>query len=370
MIQQFNAIHAALSEEINDIREKITSSTTNDSRANFLYADGSVVLPYRAENSLQMIGASRAYGHSFTHFNTFINASGSLVDDNGILKVPGANKKLLATYANMMTTSDNIGKFYGMLIMFDEKKLNPLHPIIAAMITAGEIRLPDTFTLVMYPYAARRMVDTTYADSYKVDIVSMLTSIRSSQFLPTVSYRAQNNMVTDTRTLVTEDIGRVNVRFQENGESIRNAVIPVQLTTRGIVYPYYGLIESHGGGGNNYTSRNLYPCLSGNIDTQSEGSGQTCVGDLNNNAFSSLYVLANMNIDSMYFSDVYTDGSIDFISACQSVSAEFLAAAAGLSFDEDENNSEPESESNSAPSEDESSSESTETEDACDVCVS
>ena len=374
MIQQFNAIHASLVEEINDVREKITSSETNNSRSNFVYADGSVVLPI-TDSGFDMIGSEEAFGDDPGAYSDLIGSSHSMVEDNAILKIPRATKALLATYANMMVQEENIGKFYGMLIVDGDKKLNPMHPIIATMITAGEISLSETFTIIVYPYRSRIRPNMDNVGRYSKEIVGMTAKIRSTQYLPTIAYRANRNMNDDVRGM-SENVNTSSISFSESGARVSHAVIPVHLTTISIVYPYYGLIHSQGGGGDGYQSRHLYPCLSGNIDTMGSGRGQTCVGDLNSSAFSSLYVLSNMNINSMYFSEIISRDSYDFISACQSVSAEFLAAAAGLSFDEEDPEEEnetpeeaPENSSDTDEVEDETPVEEAQEEESCDVCV-
>ncbi len=330
---QFNAVHAAINEEINDVRESVSNEAINNSRASHVYADGSVVLPI-SDGGLEMIGRD-AVDNNLYYYTRYVGEPGtSFVQDDDIIKVPRANKKLLGAYAKMMAEDSNIGKFYGMIIVDNGKKFNPLHPIIAAMIASGEIRLSPSFTLIVYPFREQRGVHDDKVQEFMEEIVKMMTVIRSAQYLPTISYQPSNSLRTDILNSIQNN-GDTNINFSERGDSIQHTVIPVQLATTGIVYPYYGLIMSHRVPGGPYESRHLYPVLSGNIDTMSRRNGQTCVGSLNNYAFSSLYVLSNMNIQSMYFSDVYSIHTDDFIAACQKVSAEFLATAVGISTDED-----------------------------------
>ncbi len=330
MIQQFNALHAALGEEINDIRNKMTSENTNNSRSNYLYADGSVVLPV-SDSHFDMVGAEyRNLFENRFHYEKFITTPDSMVKDEDILKIPNANKKLLAVYANMMAEEENIGVFYGMLVIDGDMKINPLHPVIAAMITAREIRLSDKFTIIVYPYSERKVIDADKLSTMSKEIINMIPQIRDTQYIPSISYVPSNSLSIDIKNMVENTEG-TTIRFRESGDSVRSAIIPVQLTTKGIVYPYYGLVHSQGGIGDSYVSRNLYPCLSGNIDTTGLGMGTTCVGDLSSSAFASLYVLSNMNIRSLYFPEVYTELSVGFIQACQNISAEFLSIMSGVS---------------------------------------
>jgi len=366
MIQQFNAVHASLNEEISDLRDGISSTEVNDSRGNYVYTDGSVALPVRQNEEYRMIGESEVFNSSLITYTRYIGETGSYVDDSGILKIPAANKKLLAVYANMMVQEENRGRFYGMIVVDGDRKINPMHPVIAAMIAAREIRLSDTFTIIMYPYQEQKSINTDFSEKYSKEIVEMLSSIRNEQYLPSISYAPTNSLDNDIRAMVS-DVNGVSITFRSNGDRINDVIIPVQLATTSIVYPFYGLIHSSNNGGGSYTSNHLYPCLSGNIDTMSTGRGQTCVGSLNNYSFSSLYVLSNMNIRSMYFSEVFSAASDNFIAACQSVSAEFIAAAAGMSFDEDSNDSNEESNdesNNSIPVEEEQARE-----ESCEPCA-
>lgn len=238
------------------------------------------------------------------------------------------NKKILGLYANMMCSDEQKGMFYGMTISYDSKKLNPLHPVIAAMITAGEIRLPDEFTIIVYPYAHKAFIDDDYAEEYKKEIIEGITQIREEQHLPSVTYRANGSESSDIQNFTNNS--EYSISFNETGENTQCAVIPVQLATSGVTYPYYGLIMSDRTHRDSYLSTNLYPCLSGNIDVSTNRNGQTCVGELSNSVFASLYVLSNMNINSLYYTDIYTSETLTFVHACQSVSAAFISAWAGI----------------------------------------
>ena len=357
MFNQFNAIHASLNEELADLRDKITSVETNDSRGSYFYADGSVALPVHKQDR-EMIAVRAAHNYDRISWESYLGNDGK-VDQSKIMKVKGS-KQTLAAFADMMTTKDNIGRFYGMILSYGDKKINPLHPVIAMMIAAGEIVLPEEFTIIVYPYLHRVEVDMSKVDEYSKELVVMISEIRADQYIPDISYAPSNNLRNDIQSLLTNE--NHVVRFRESGVRVVTAVIPVHLATKQIVFPYYGLIRSHSGsGGSSYYSGNLFPCLSGNIDTRGQDGGQTCVGELNNAAFSSLYVLSNMNIDSMYFGDVYTIESDNFIQSCQSVSAAFLLAAAGMTATEEEAEEPTES-----PVEDEASNEYAE--ESCESC--
>jgi len=331
MFNQFNALHASLNEEIHDIREKNTSVA--DARRNsFLYEDGSVVLPVHSDNWRQ-IARGRVEGHDRRHYEYFFGNSdhSGKINEKEIMKVQG-NKEILASFANMMVQPEHKGKFYGMTISFDGKKMNPLHPMIASMITAGEIHIPETFTIIVYPYMDTQYLNEDYSEEYSRDIIELITRVREEQHLPTISHRASNNLESDTNGFLLND--SYSVSFREEGSNVPYALIPVQLATNGITYPYYGLIESRRADGA-YSSRNLFPCLSGNVDTIMDGRGNTCVGDLSNSMFASLYVLANMNIQSLYYQEVVTDAVYDFVHASITVSSAFLSAWAGINKEDE-----------------------------------
>jgi hypothetical protein len=329
MVGQFNGIHAALCEEINDIRESVISEDLNNSRSSFVYADGSIVIPVDGMSGFPIIGRGITSSESrLTYEHLFTNGE-SAVRDEGIMKIRGANMKVLATYADLFTQKDEQGSLFGMVVVYDNKKINPLHPIISAMMASGELRLPETFTIILYTYHRKKELEQDAVNKCTEELIPVIEHVMKTKALPTIRYRATNSLSSEVRRLI-DGVSNVSVSFTESGDHINHAIIPVQLATRGIVYPYYGIVYSEGGAGNSYSSRNMSPMLSGNIDTRGEAFGQTCVGSLNNYSFSSLYVLSNMNIDSMYFSEIFYVGNFAFIQACQNMSAEILASLAGI----------------------------------------
>lgn len=328
---QLNALHAAINEEIHNIGESVTSTSANDSRANYLYADGSVVTPIVSRDEMLVIGEVSRRNSDFKLITYLFGTNESIVKDDSILKVSNANIRLLASYANKMHTEWK-GRFYGAVIVDGDRKFNPFHPMIALMIAAGDIVLSDTFTLIMYPYSIDIDIDDDKSEEYFADLASSLTISRSERYLPELRYVAHATEMDNIRSaLLHQD--SFSVRFLEDGGKIQNALIPVHLATNSLIYPYYGMILSCSETDGSYASTNLYPCLSGNINTRSDSYGTTCVGELSDNAFTSLYVLSNMNTQSMYSSELLPVGIETFIHACQAVSAEFLAFAAGMSFD-------------------------------------
>jgi len=332
MVNQLNMIHAAINEEIIDVQEKNTNESVNLSRSSYVYGDGSVVFPMRDTSSVVPAGDGSYDHEDCMNINELIGEPQSRVRDADILKVPNANIRILAAYAKMFTDDTNMGSFYGMVIVDGGKKLNPLHPVIASMIMTKEIKLSDTFTIIVYPYASGRehVPHETMVDRYSSKIISLISAIRENRYLPEVRYTPGESFRDTARKALLDGVQRCLIPFREGGSEIREALIPVHLATRGIVYPYYGMIKSwKGSTGGAYMSGNYFPMLSGNVDTYSTSGGSTCVGDLSNYSFTSLYVLSNMNILSLYFHEVLTYEYEDFVCACQLVSAGFLGFAAG-----------------------------------------
>ena len=327
MFKQFNALYAGLNEEISDIRKMNTESNTesNSDRNSFLYKDGSVVLPIES-STWDTIGGEHVNRNSRITYQRLFGAeySDSYVDDEGILKVHKGSKKILASLAAMIVEPDNVGKFYGMTISYQNKKLNPLHPVIAGMITAGEIILEETFVIVLYPYKYKAEVDYERMEEYSKDIVNGITAIRGEQHRPSISYQVTNSELEDIQSFTNNSSH--SIEFREDGRNVNYAMIPVQLATEGVTYPYYGLIFSDRSGGGEYKSKNIYPCLSGNIDTATRYDSRTCLGELSSSVFGSLYVLSNMNVNSLYFSDLFTSETLTFVASCQKVSSAFLGA--------------------------------------------
>lgn len=332
MVNQLNMLHAAINEEIMDVRDKNVNDEVNAARANYVYGDGSVVFPMDSLDDVVPIGDGSYDYEDCGHINDLLGESHSLIRDGDILKVPNANIQILAAYARMFASEENLGSFYGMVIVDGAKKVNPLHPVIASMIMTKEMHLSGTFTIIVYPYRAggEHTPSMSRVDAFSSRLISMISTIREERYLPQISYACSESYRDTAQKALLNGLNHCPIPFREGGQEVRGAMIPVHLATRGIVYPYYGMIKSRKSPGSSYASGNLFPMLSGNIDTYSDSYGSTCVGDLSNYAFSSLYVLSNMNINSLYFYKVLTYEFRDFVCACQTVSAGFLGFAAGL----------------------------------------
>lgn len=321
MYEMYNGMHAAFNEEIHDLREKMTSFAVNISRSSYVYEDGSVVIPSLYDD--RRIISKEYLEDSYLKSFDFLIGDNGKVDDSAILRINDANKKLLSMYASMF--ANETGSFYGMIIVDGDKKFNPLHPIISMMIVAGEIQLSDSFTIIVYPYKSiEEDFDTYLIEEFASEITELIVEVRETQRLPNIYYRTGNSLETDIKNSIG-GIEHLRIPFIETGDRVETAIIPVQLATTSIVYPYYGLILSRGGDGEQYRSRNKFPLLSGNINTGISGAGDTCVGELNSSSFTSLYVLSNMNTNSMFGDDVIGVTYKEFIQACQNVSAEILS---------------------------------------------
>jgi len=336
MVNQLNALHAAINEEIADVYAKNSDESVNSSRASYVYGDGSVVFPVEpgtCDSGIDLVG-SNDEEDDHEHINRLIGESDSMVRDGDILKVPNANLKILASYAKMFTDDENMGTFYGMVIVDNGKKINPLHPIIASMIMTKEIILSDTFAIIVYPYRAgmEHTPSQDIIDEYSSSLISIMSKIRDRRYLPNIKHMPREPLEEVSKKALINGVEHCSITFRETGNEVREAIIPVQLATRVIVYPYYGMIRSSKSSMEDsaYNSGNCFPMLSGNVDSYSVSPGSTCVGELSNRSFSSLYVLSNMNILSMYFHDILRPGYKNFVCACQLVSAAFLGFAAGI----------------------------------------
>lgn len=217
---------------------------------------------------------------------------------------------------------------YGILInLGSDKRLNPLHPLVAQAISTGVIRLPDTFEVIIYPMTKEQKISQKGLETNVTAAVSILNFTNENGQTAREVIKPKNSLYSDINNLAkTTDPLNFTVEFQSKESStMRNVITPVQFASDGVVTPYYGIIQSeHRESG--YRSQQLSPMLSGNIQTGSTEFGTTCTGDLSSSRYSSLHVLNGLNLNSAYFKDTVSVSSFHWIKACQLISIEILCA--------------------------------------------
>lgn len=213
---------------------------------------------------------------------------------------------------------------YGIIINLGRnRRINPLHPMVAQALASGKITLPEDFEVIVYPMTKSQKISQDDLETNVTAIVEVVNFLNVNSLLAIEKSKPKNSVFQDIRSLM-QSPNPLNhtIEFQSDSEDIQNVLIPVQLASDGIMTPYYGILESKFDG-SSYKTRQISPMLSGNTQGL-QNWGSTCTGDLSSSRYSSLHVLNGFNINSAYFTDTVNNASYHWIKACQLVSIEIL----------------------------------------------
>jgi hypothetical protein len=212
------------------------------------------------------------------------------------------------------------------MIADEDRRYNLLHPVVSAMLIAGTIKLSSKITAVLYRYEEKKEVDEELSSNYEDQIKDVCAYIIRKKTSPSLSLEPRTSLREDIKSIVFDS--DYEIQFRERNSNSDMIAIPVQLATNGgLTMPWYSLIYTHKNYGGGYSSVNLFPMSSGNVSSQfGNSAGGTCTGNHDSSMFSSLYVLNNMNISSMYFNACVPIDVASFVDACQRVSLFVLKA--------------------------------------------
>ena len=257
-----------------------------------------------------------------------------IVQAQEVVKMPNANVEILVSLLDaILEEKEDKLTFFGVLIVTESGlRMNPLHPFIATLINDGSLQLPPSFTIMVYPLSgnSQETIDMNmFADSIEqiADVTSFLKSntvVQASQYAEFLGL--------DNSRIMKDDIGERHFRFSDISAEDKIAATPVQfLVGNGVLYPFYGLIQSEkvdrDGDGMAYYSQNLFPFRSPNINTDyNEGLGGTCTGSESNRLFKSLPVMNMGNMGSPYHHDCIPWYWSSFIKAAQQFSASLITS--------------------------------------------
>ena len=217
---------------------------------------------------------------------------------------------------------------YGMLIIEKTgERYNPFHPFIAKAISKGDIVLPSNFKIVIYSFVnnvsnvCMRNEDLTLiADSLTLYGNKNSKTSRSTLESPSDIARKFTNKNTNLYDL--------SFSYNEHNEN-KYCLVPIQKMSRGIVYPYYGLVSGEFSNTYGYRTMNIYPIMSGNISNAGSFTySSTCLGGGSPMVYKEMSVLNDMNIDSLYHDYLFSSSTRanEFILACQAVSISLLTS--------------------------------------------
>jgi len=335
-MEVLNLMHAAFNQEIHDIRSGM--SYANAASGKITYEDGSVAIPTSGENRLDAIVnpildngtvlSNQLNGDDFddaiTRFHTSLTSANDLVRcaTQKLQRVDNASMETIMTIAESLMNGAQ-EQFYGIVISDGSKKVNILHPIMATLIATGQIEIGSNISAMIYSNACDGEINYDHVSAYEEQLKRSVAEVMGHIKIPQISLQARGNYIDDVLNFLRDQQGAA-ISTRERSSNTENVFIPVQLASNGLIIPYYGMIHSSWRDGT-YRSENIYPMLSGNVgNTIFTGFGSTCTGDLNSSMFTSLHVLSNMNINSMYFGSTVPNGYKSFVTACQRVSMRLL----------------------------------------------
>ena len=157
-IKVHNILHGAVNQAID---EMFSGMTVNDSTTgNYEYPDGSMVLPLSGDTltgqRINIRQKSTADGEIAKKIYAEELLKQITAADN-IKRVKGCTIGLAEAILAEFNLEANRGTLYGLLIVSEEgAKINILHPVVSMMIAAGEMTIPETFTLLIFPFPEKK----------------------------------------------------------------------------------------------------------------------------------------------------------------------------------------------------------------------
>ena len=237
---------------------------------------------------------------------------------SNILKLDGNIDILKDILIDLFVNKDS--SIYGILVIQGNERYNIMHPIIAKMISTGEIKLKETFKIVVYSYVDRyKLRDASTLDSNVERIVDITNMIQSNGYKAKGAIIYENNVNIEEASRQELYNDATFAFSMEGGARPEYGIAPVQLMSAEIAIPYYGIIGSKTDGGE-YYSVDLAPMMSGNLDRYIGGSTEwwnTCTGDESNRYFKSLFVMNNMNLNSLYYESILDGDFRQWVFDCQ-----------------------------------------------------
>ncbi len=324
-VNQFNILHSGVVQELSELRD--SAKEERSSSGKYLYDDGSIVIPIAQQLELDVFKDEHndSSSDSFREYRTmFSNARyfhGEVARGHSTLQgFKSIDIKMLISVIDELAKEE--GMFYGVMIADGHRRYNILHPIVAMMIAGGEIQLSDTVEAVLFQYKTKRDISKESAELYIEKIEQFIGFAMNKKEKPIHSLEPRRSISDDVRNFVEN--GDALVSFRESSSNVRDILIPVQFATEVLTVPWYGMINTVKSG-SGYLSRNIFPVLSGNVSSiYMDSYGSTCTGNHDSSMYSSLYVLNNMNIGSMYFGEAVPPDIHDFVVACHKVSIGIL----------------------------------------------
>lgn len=215
-------------------------------------------------------------------------------------------------------------------------RLNVLHPVVAQSIIDGEyshvVPLNEEGTLYIYEYRNTSIYkqDEKFADEIIERWTEILTVVTANSTSPNVTLKCNTNMDALCQSIRggNQQIATAQIAFAESGNNPSKVVTPLMFVTQGMLFPYYGAVQSRYSGGR-YESRDLMHWGSCNLDHRRDigAWSSTCTGNLSNGVYASLRVLTNLNTGSPHHTDVITNKGSDvktYVKITQEITVQLL----------------------------------------------
>lgn len=212
---------------------------------------------------------------------------------------------------------DSNADIYGMIWASTKNnniRLNILHPIVVQSILAGEyshvVPLTEAGTLYIYEYrspSSSFKLEEPFSDEVIERWAEILEVVSTKSMAPNVTLKCTTNMESLCQSIRSGStpINSATVNFNEAGNNPPKVITPLMFVTQGMLFPYYGAVQSRYSGGR-YESRDLMHFGSCNLDHRRDigAWSSTCTGNLSNSVYASLRVLTNLNTGSPHHTDV------------------------------------------------------------------
>lgn len=345
--QAHSVLAFAMFESINDILES-NATRTSERETTFVDREGNMYLPLNekadpADGRLPVMckHSDKTLRGRFMGFADF--RSQYLGDDITSIRY---NKNINVAILLQQLAADR--NTYGVLLKAGEFIINPLHPMIAFMIAAKLIEIPEEGELHIFPWNTSALRDKVPAADFDNEatrfyyeefnkVYAMAGNIIAGEQIvghnPVIDEHYLEMLT--TRPVWTET-GKVNVRVNrqiiKSGDHPVGLLVPFQIAADGIFTPYYGM-----GAVDDPTSSvrgfNLTPMKSGNFNTNRDEaltrvhSGNVCTGSNSSSTKRGWLTLSRVNLGSMFYGDIINvDETFEYLHSAKKASADIWSA--------------------------------------------
>lgn len=355
---------------LKDMVQRNTFETVVSDQVQFVNDKGDIYIPYTKKYSAFRDGDNSfpkfiPGGHNgenprmrdmiyFQDFKAeYIDPNITTISYNKAISISSMLKQLSAepkVYGVVLQYARGRGKAHG--------SINPMHPMVAFLIMAGLLELPEEGKLHIFEYKDSMVSRTSEfnatqkkeIDGYKTDYEKFF-AIAGDIHKEPVKIKQHSTISDSTISAVIDDpfIENINATveiFKDTSgagqtRDIKSLIVPNQLVMDGTASPYYGIANIIDPTHDNIKGVGLGPMVTGNISLhRNDGSDTTypefqrtandhnvCTGSENSVIPRGWFTLSKVNLSSMYFSDVIDrDKVFPFIQASKDLSLDIWSA--------------------------------------------